>query len=285
MTVLDVRGLCKTYPGFALSDAAFSLEEGSIMGFIGRNGAGKTTTLSSLLNLVHPDSGEIRFFGMDFRENEWEIKQRIGFVSGGADWYPRKKLKTITAVTKGFYRDWDDSAYRHYLKLFRLSEDKSPSQLSAGMQVKYSLALALSHRAKLLLLDEPTSGLDPVSREELLDIFLALVRREGVSILFSTHITSDLEKCADSITYIRQGKIPYSGPLKAFLEQYRLVRFGEKPASFPDLTGLKEEKEGWSALLEKDAPLPPGGELLPSGLDSIMVHLEHEPVFGEEGAL
>lgn len=285
MNVLSVQGLCKQYPDFLLDRVSFSLPEGSIMGFIGRNGAGKTTTLSCLLNLVHPSAGTISFFGMDFRENEWEIKQKLGFVSGGVDYYPRKKLKTITAVTRRFYRDWDDAAYRRYLSLFQLSEEKTPLELSAGMKVKYSLALALSHKARLLLLDEPTSGLDPVSREELLDVFLSLVRREGVSILFSTHITADLEKCADGITYIQKGKIPYSGPIQEFLGRYRLARFPGKevPAEVSGLLGLKQEKAGWSALLENGFPAPEGWELSPADLDAIMVHLEHRDIFESEG--
>ncbi len=285
MNVLEVRGLCKRYPGFALTDAAFSLEEGTVMGFIGRNGAGKTTTLSCLLDLVHPDAGDIRFFGRDFREDQWEAKQRLGFVSGGVDYYPRKKLRAITAVTRRFYRDRDDGAYQNYLSMFGLSEDKTPSELSAGMKVKYSLALALSHKARLLLLDEPTSGLDPVSREELLDIFLELVRRERVSILFSTHITSDLQKCADSITYIREGKIPYSGSLRDFLGQYRLAVFPREPspAEAERLIGLKREKEGWSALIKTGDSLPGGGALRETTLDDIIVHLEHKEFFPEGG--
>lgn len=287
MEILTVKDLKKSYPGFALKEVSFSLPEGAIMGFIGRNGAGKTTTLSCLLNLVHPEGGEISFFGRPFAENEWEIKQQLGFVSGGVDYYPRKKLRTITRVTKRFYRDWDEDAYRRYLSLFRLSEDKTPSELSAGMKVKYALTLALSHKARLLLLDEPTSGLDPVSREELLDIFLALTREKGVTILFSTHITADLEKCADSITYIREGEIPYSGPMKAFLGKYRLLRFpdGERPAAAPGMLGLKREKEGYSALLETGFPLPPNAEALPAGLDAIMVHLEANDFLKQEGSL
>lgn len=286
MDVLNVRGLCKAYPGFTLDHVSFSLEEGSIMGFIGRNGAGKTTTLSALLDLIHPDGGEVSVFGMDFRQNQWEIKQKLGFVSGGVDYYPRKKLKAITAVTRRFYRDWDDTAYRRYMELFQLSETKTPAELSAGMKVKYSLALALSHKARLLILDEPTSGLDPVSREELLDIFLELVRREGVTILFSTHITGDLEKCADSITYIQKGKIPYSGSLKDFLRKYRLLRFPEGPAPQGEgLHGLKREKEGWSALVEAGSPVPAGAVESPATLDGIMVHLEHNSLLGEEEGL
>ena len=200
-TVLAVRGLCKRYPGFQLDGVGFELHKGEIMGLIGRNGAGKTTTLKSLLNLVHPDAGEIRFFGLDARAHELEIKRRIGFVSGGANYYPGKKLKTILEVTRRFYPEWDEKACARYMSLFALDESKQIRQLSAGMQVKFALLLALSHRAELLILDEPTSGLDPVSREELLEVSLSLAD-EGVSILFSTHITSDLEKCAESITYI-----------------------------------------------------------------------------------
>lgn len=285
--LLTVRGLCKEYPGFRLDRASFSLPEGKIMGFIGRNGAGKTTTLSCLLDLVHPTAGEIRFFGLPFEQNQWEIKQQLGFVSGSFDFYPRKRLSAITQVTRRFYRDWDDALYRRYLSLFQLAESKTPTELSAGMRVKYSLALALSHKARLLLLDEPTSGLDPVSREELLDVFLELVREENVSILFSTHITSDLEKCADLITYIREGKIPFSGSMEEFLGRYRLLRFPgeESPGALPGLIGLKPEKTGFSALLEQGAPVPAGAEVLPVTLDSIIVHLEHKEVPHEKPAV
>ena len=277
MNILTVEKLRKKYPGFLLDGISFSVSEGEIMGLIGRNGAGKTTTLRCLLNLVHPDSGEISFFSLPFGENEWEIKQKIGFVSGGVDYYPRKKLGLITRVTKSFYRDWDDSAYRRYLSLFQLSEDKNPSELSEGMKVKYALTLALSHKAKFLILDEPTSGLDPLSREELLDIFLTLTREEGVSILFSTHITSDLEKCADSITYLREGKIPFTGSIKEFQNGYQLLKFsGEAlPENQTGLIGLKREKEGFSALIPAEQPIPTGAEVRPTNLDSIMVHLEH----------
>ena len=135
--VLEIRGLCKDYPAFHLKDVSFSLERGRIMGFIGRNGAGKTTTLKSALNIVHPAAGELKYFGLDFAENELEIKRRIAFVSGGANYYPNKKLAAITAVTRSFYEHWDEAAYRRYLKLFNLDESKTPKALSAGMQVKY----------------------------------------------------------------------------------------------------------------------------------------------------
>ena len=191
-TPLSVRGLTKIYPAFELRDVSFDLVPGAITGFIGRNGAGKTTTLNSLLGFVRPDGGEALFWGMDMEKQADAIKKRIGFVSAGMTYYTGKKLKTITEVTKSFYRQWDESAYRGYMARFELDESKTPAALSNGMKIKYALALALSHGAELMILDEPTSGLDPVSREELIEIFLSL-RDAGKTILFSTHITADLE--------------------------------------------------------------------------------------------
>ena len=214
MSVLSVKNLCKTYPAFSLKDVSFEIEKGSIMGFIGRNGAGKTTTLKSLLNLVTPNSGSIEFFGLPLKGNEAQIKQRIGYVVSTDGYYKKKKIAKITDVTKSFYKDWDEEAYQHYLQVFKLDPQKSPAQLSEGMKVEYSISLALSHKAELLILDEPTSGLDPISRAELLDIFNQL-KDKGISILFSSHITTDLDKCADTITYIKQGSILYSGKTDA----------------------------------------------------------------------
>lgn len=277
MSVLSVSGLSKSYPSFSLKNVSFELQEGVITGFIGRNGAGKTTTLKSLLNFVHPDKGEIQFFGQSFQKNEFEIKQKIGFVSGGISFYPKKKLRTITSVTKRFYPQWDEAAYKKYLKRFELDEDKVPDSLSAGMKVKYSLALALSHRAKLLLLDEPTSGLDPVSRDDLLDVFLDLVEEDGVTILFSTHITSDLEKCAEEILYLKKGEIIGRGKLKEFQNQFVLCNFSKEQMTEPlkpYLAGYKREKDGFSALFYKDH-LPQGNfDYYPADLESIMIHLE-----------
>lgn len=218
MPVLEVTGLCKRYPKFLLDNISFSLDEGRIMGLIGRNGAGKTTTLKSIFNLVHPDSGKVRISGLDMPSDEDEIKQRIGFAGGAVDYYKRKKISEISAVTSRFFRNWDNDAYRKYMDAFSLDEDKTPSELSEGMRVKFSLTLALSHHAELLILDEPTSGLDPVSRAELLDTFLFL-RDNGVSILFSTHITTDLEKCADDITYIAAGRLIASEPMDDFMKK------------------------------------------------------------------
>lgn len=218
MPVLEVQGLCKTYPKFRLENVSFQLEKGRIMGLIGRNGAGKTTTLKSLLNLVHPDCGTRTFFGLDLDQHEQEIKCRIGYAGGAVDFYRRKKIRLLTDVTKQFYPNWDESAYRKYLDVFALDEDKTPGELSEGMRVKLNLTLALSHHAELLILDEPTSGLDPVSRAELLDVF-SILRDQGTSILFSTHITTDLEACADDVTYLAAGRMIASEPMETFLKR------------------------------------------------------------------
>ncbi len=219
MSIVEVQGLRKVYPAFVLNDLSFGIEAGRITGFIGRNGAGKTTTIKAMLNLVHPDSGSVRCFGREFRENEAEIKKHIGYSTGTVNWYPRKKIRDIVSIEKGFYDTWDDEAYRMYRDLFRLDESKTPLALSEGMKVKFNLLLALSHRAEVLILDEPTSGLDPFSRGELLDIFKRL-RDEGVAVFFSTHIISDLEKCADDIVYLSAGNLIAASSLPAFVRRF-----------------------------------------------------------------
>ena len=275
-TVLEVRNLEKIYPAFRLDRVSFSLEEGKITGFIGRNGAGKTTTLHSLLGLLHPDGGEIRFWGEDFAACERAVKQRIGFVSAGMEFYKRKKLKTITAVTRSFYGRWDEEAYRRYLAAFALDEEKTPEKLSNGMKIKYLLTLALSHGAELLILDEPTSGLDPVSREELLEIFLDL-RDQGKTILFSTHITSDLDKTADNIIYIAGGKIRAEATLKDFVASYRLTEYTEAdPALDALLIGPRRSKNGKTALVRAADAAKLPWESRTANLEEIMVHMEKE---------
>ena len=218
MSIVEVRGLCKNYPAFSLREASFPVEAGRITGFIGRNGAGKTTTIKSMLNLVHPDGGEVDYFGKPLLGNETEIKKHIGYSTGIVNWYPRKKIRDIVTIVKAFYDTWDEAAYRKYLALFQLDESKTPLQLSEGMKVKFNLMLALSHKAEVLILDEPTSGLDPFSRSELLDVFEAL-KKDGVAVFFSTHIISDIEKCADDIVYISRGKIVAALPKADFVKQ------------------------------------------------------------------
>lgn len=235
MSIVKVRNLVKEYPAFRLNSVSFTLDAGKITGFIGRNGAGKTTTIKSMLNLVHPDSGEIFFFNKPMNEHEAEIKRQIGYSTGTVNWYPRKKIKDIVAVTKGFYDTWDETAYCRFLKMFRVDENKTPLELSEGMKVKCNLLLALSHKAEILILDEPTSGLDPFSRDELLELFGEL-KKTGVAIFFSTHIISDIEKCADSIIYISGGNILAASSKADFVTQF------SKPGENLEQTFLRLER-------------------------------------------
>ena len=217
--IVEVQDLVKRYPSFELKNVSFGLEGGRITGFIGRNGAGKTTTIKSMLNMIHPDAGTVRYFGLPFVGNEAQIKKRIGYSAGTVSWYPRKKIRDLAQIVKKFYDTWDEAAYRNYLALFAIDEMKTPLELSEGMKVKVNLALALSHKAEVLILDEPTSGLDPFSRNELLGIFTEL-KKKGVAVFFSTHIISDIEKCADDIVYISGGKILAASPKTAFIQAY-----------------------------------------------------------------
>lgn len=236
MSIVKVQNLNKEYPSFRLKDVSFTIDAGEITGFIGRNGAGKTTTIKSMLTLVHPDSGDIRYFGMSLVEHEAEIKRKIGYSTGSITWYPRRKITDIVEVVKQFFDTWDEEAYAKYLEMFGLDENKTARELSEGMKVKCNLLIALSHRAKVLILDEPTSGLDPFSRDKLLELFIRL-KKEGVAIFFSTHIISDIEKCADNIVYISRGEIVSQLPKDAFLQ-----RFSENGESLEDII-LRMEKE------------------------------------------
>jgi len=278
MDVLSVCHLEKQYPAFQLRDVSFRVQPGRIMGFIGRNGAGKTTTMKSILNLVHPDRGSIQFFGLDMPAHEFEIKQRIACIFGAANYYSQSSLYAISDVYRRFYPGWDDALYQTYLKHFALDPTKKIKQLSQGMSIKFALALALSHHAELLILDEPTSGLDPVSRDELLHIFEDIVDREGVSIFFSTHITSDLDKNADDITYIKNGEIIASGEKDAFLNAYRKVEgsVANLPTHLKDrIIGFHERKGEFSGLVHAaEANGVSGLDFSPADLESIMVCTE-----------
>jgi ABC-2 type transport system ATP-binding protein len=280
MEILSVENLCKRYAKFELKNVSFSLDQGYIMGFIGRNGAGKTTTLKSIMRLVHPDSGKVTIFGRDFAENELACKQKIGFMLGGVDYYPKKKLKTITDVTRKFFSDWDEVGYQRCLTRFKLDPEKKIDELSAGMRVKYSLAVALSHHAQLLILDEPTSGLDPVSRDELLTLFQELIEDGEHSILFSTQIISDLEKCADFITYIKEGEIIALSDKDSFVDTYRLVSGNSSQLNdrlTGKLIGLRQHQFGFEGMIRKsDLPTANGMEVSPADLENIMIHIERE---------
>lgn len=278
MSLLQIENLSKTYPTFKLDNVSFNLDEGFIMGFIGRNGAGKTTTLKSMLRFVHPDSGKVVINGYDIEKDEFAVKNSIGFVSGLDGYYSSKKIKTVTEVTKRFFPNWNEELYRELLVKFNLDENKLIKNLSAGMKVKYQVAVAMSHDAKLLILDEPTSGLDPVSRDELVLLFQDYIADGQHSILFSTHITSDLDKCADYITYIKAGKIIDTADIVTFKEKYLLVN--GKLESVNDglkskIIGFHENKFGFEGMiLASDKQLFADCETSPANLEEIMVHME-----------
>ena len=249
--LLEVRGLTKHYAGFALENLCFSLVPGRILGLIGVNGAGKSTAFRCMLNLSRPDAGSVSMFGRDFYREEMQCKQEIGVVFGDVDMYPLKRLETITAAVRRFYRNWDSAQYEGWMHRFGLEKKKTFRSLSSGMKTKYLLTLALSHRPRLLLLDEPTSGLDPVSRDELLHIFRDIVREGECSILFSTHITSDLEHCADDIAYLQNGQLIACADKAAFLHLFEALRTPEDaaPLSLEEIMLRTERKNNWDATL------------------------------------
>lgn len=274
MKALEVREMTKVYPEFTLDNISFCVEQGHICGLIGRNGAGKSTIIKGILRLISI-TGDVVVFGKDFYKDEMVIKQMIGYVGGGFRSYSMNKLITIRKAYSSFYPTWNQNKYEKFLVQFELSERKKVKELSEGMKVKFALALALSHGAKLLIMDEPTSGLDPLSREELCDIILQLVHDEGVSVLFSTHITSDLMRIADDILYISQGKILAACPLKDLLDKYKLAHFSSlEEATAANAIGVKSVKDGYEGLLTLKRQNFNGVTLSDATIDNILVHLE-----------
>ena len=277
--ILTVRNLCKNYPAFELHDVSFSIRASSIMGLIGRNGAGKTTTIKSILRLVRPDGGSVEFLGQPVDDDAAALRREAGYVSGDLCYYPRKRLTQLTAVTRSFYSAWDSARYEALLRRFSLDDSKRVCELSAGMKVKYQLACALSHGAKLLILDEPTSGLDPVSRDDLLDLLRSLCEQDGVSILFSTHITSDLDACADDVTYLQNGTVAQSVSLAGFTAPWKKLTGPETalaPALRGALRGLRVHRGEFEALYPSDLPCPAGCREELADLQTVMVYLERE---------
>ena len=230
MEILRVDGLCKKYPEFELKNVSFKVESGQIMGFVGRNGAGKSTTIKAILNMIHADAGSAEILGMRVAEKETECKKNIGVVLGGINFYPKKKLSAIKNTIRSFYGDkWNEEKYLKYIKLFEIDDKKTADQLSTGMKIKFMIALALSHEAKLLIFDEPTSGLDPVSRDDICNLFKSLVKSGERAIFFSTHIISDIEKCATHVTYIHDGEIAESTSVDNMLDKYSYIKEDGKP--------------------------------------------------------
>ncbi|MBN2198367.1 MAG: ABC transporter ATP-binding protein [Candidatus Aminicenantes bacterium] len=236
---LEISNLRKSYKGFVLKDISFSIPAGTIMGLIGPNGAGKTTVIKLVMNLIRREAGAVRIFGRDNIAQEPEAKARIGFVYDEPCFPPDVSLGRIASAVAPFYPRWDGKLFARTLEEFDLSSRKKFKTLSHGMKMKFALALALAHDADLILMDEPTSGLDPVFRHELLVRLSTVIQDERKSVLFSTHLTSDLEKIADHVTLIHEGAIVFSAPKDEILETYGLVKAGGRDVSASEIPGLK----------------------------------------------
>ncbi|WP_232696895.1 ABC transporter ATP-binding protein [Brevibacillus daliensis] len=251
-TVLEVNHLSKQFDTFSLEDVSFQLPKGSIMGFVGENGAGKTTTIKLILNLINKNSGQVKMFGLDHMKDEKQIKEQIGVVFDNSHFHDHLRPDDIAKIMRNIFQNWDDALFTNYLKTFKLPLNKTVKEYSKGMKMKLSIATALSHHPKLLLLDEATSGLDPIVRNEILDILLDFIQDEERSILLSSHITSDLEKIADYITFIHDGKIVFSESKDELIYEYGIMKCGIedfKKISKSDIVGYRKGQFGYEVLV------------------------------------
>lgn len=250
---IEINGLTKHYDGFTLDNVSLAVPRGSIMGFVGQNGAGKTTTIHALLGINRPDSGSIKLFGQTLGKNEAAIKSRIAVVFDELPFHECLNALQLDKIMRELYPKWDSGVFAAYLERFSLPGKKKFSQLSKGMKMKLQIAAALSHDAELLIMDEATSGLDPVVRSEMLDVFLEFIADEGHSILMSSHITSDLERIADSITLIHGGKILLSGQKDVILDDHRIIKCGADELSCidsDDIISIRRSQFGCEAMVK-----------------------------------
>ena len=225
---IEVRNLTKEYENFKLENVSFNVGKGTIMGFIGENGAGKSTTIKEILNLIKKDNGLITVLGKEINRNEKGIKNELGIVLNDGNFNEKLNVKAINKIMKNIYKRWDDDVFYKYIEKFNIDTSKKIEEFSKGMKMKLSIAIALSHKAKILILDEATSGLDPVARDEVLDILMEFIQNEENSILMFSHITSDLEKIADYITFIHNGKIIFSENKDKLIYDMGVVKCTEK---------------------------------------------------------
>ena len=251
--ILEIKNLSKKYNGFELRNVNIELPKGIIMGFIGENGAGKTTTIKSILNIINRDSGEIKIFGLDNKENERKIKEDIGVVLDDSFLSEYLNPADINKIMKNIYKNWDEKLYFKYIEDFKLPKEKISKEYSSGMKMKLKIAVALAHHPRLLILDEPTSGLDPVARNEILDIFQEFIQDEEHGIFVSSHITSDLEHIADYITFINNGEIIFTKTRDELLENYGIVKCSEeqfKKIDKKDYIKYKKNRYEYDVLIE-----------------------------------
>lgn len=279
--VLEISNVTKDYKKFKIDNISFNLPKGYIMGFIGANGAGKTTTIKLILNMIKRESGEIKVFDLDNIREEENIKEQIGVVFDECYYLEDWTLNDVEKAVSMFYKNWNSSIYEKYLKEFNLARDKKVKDLSRGMRMKLMIAVAFSHEAKLLILDEPTSGLDPVARDEFLDILRDYIEDEEKSVIFSSHITSDIEKIADYITYINNGKIIFTGEKDEFLEKYCIIKGGKEDiteSQKKEIIGLRMHSTGFEGLIELKKAVGFSSKVIieKASLDEIMIYMNKE---------
>lgn len=277
---LEIRNLSKSFGGFALRNISFALPKGYIMGLIGPNGSGKTTTIQLILNMLRRDSGTIKVLGRDSAAQERAIKASLGVVFDSSCFSDDWQAAQVEQAISPFYANWNRDTFAQLLRKFHIDPARRGRELSRGMQMKLMLACAFSYDAKLLILDEPTSGLDPVSRDELLSILAAYIEDGEHSVLFSTHITEDLERAADYITYLRYGELVFSGSKEEFVNGFRMAKGGREELT-PELrsraAGIRTFSTGFEALIRaQDAAAFSHLEIEPASIDEIVVFTSKE---------
>ncbi len=271
---LEIRGLCKEYEGFALKNVSFAVPRGTVMGLIGENGAGKTTTIKAVLDLVRPDSGEITVLG-EHGAADAAVRERIGVVLDDGGFPSTMNAVQVDTLLGKAYRNWDSAQFFAYIERFGIAKGKPIKDYSKGMKTKLTIAAALSHHAELLLLDEPTSGLDPVVRDEVLDLLYDFMQDENHAILLSSHITSDLDKIADEITFIHKGEVLLSEPRDALLDTYGVLRCTADQLASLEASAVRAKREGafgCEALVRRDG-VPENWPIEPVNIEQIMLFL------------
>lgn len=279
---IEIKGVTKCYEGFTLDNISFDVPKGCIMGFIGQNGAGKTTTIHSLLHITNINEGEIKLLGLDHVKDETEIKKRIAVVFDEMPFHDIFNAKDMARIFEGLYPEWDNMAYSQYLERFQLPIKKKIGQFSKGMKMKLQIACALSHNAELLVMDEATTGLDPVVRDDILHIFMEYLQNGERSILMSSHITSDLEKIADMVTFIDRGHILLTGYKDELIEKHGVLKCDKDKLSEidpEDIVSVRTNNFGAEVMVndrESAGCKYKGAVIDPASLDDIMLYYVHK---------
>lgn len=279
--ILEINGLSKAYKDFALKNISFALPKGYIMGFVGQNGSGKTTTIRSILGMAKPDSGKITVFGLDNQTDAITIKERIGVVFDSLYLAEHLNIKQIERQMRPFYKEWSTEDFFRRIKQFSLPDDRPVGDFSKGMKMKLMIAIAISHKAELIILDEPTSGLDPVARDELLDVLAEYIEDENRGVLFSTHITSDVERIADYVTVLHGGRVWFTGTKEELENGFVVLKGAEEDISSAlreKCIGFHAYRNGFDALLDTKYLDEVSDQLVTekASIDEILVYIAKE---------